>query len=134
MKHTIYTQNKQDKIELTPALRALAKKVICAALDDQEIDFPCEISLTFVDNDEIHALNKEYRSKDAPTDVLSFPMFENAKLNTTMKPANRAPWAILSFPSNAPTSKPKNTGIRSNARSDFYAFIPYCTFSAMTMR
>ena len=41
MKHTIYTQNKQDKIELTPALRALAKKVICAALDDQEIDFPC---------------------------------------------------------------------------------------------
>ena len=77
MKHTIYTQNKQDKIELTPALRALAKKVICAALDDQEIDFPCEISLTFVDNDEIHALNKEYRGKDAPTDVLSFPMFEN---------------------------------------------------------
>ena len=80
MKHTIYTQNKQDKIELTPALRALAKKVICAALDDQEIDFPCEISLTFVDNDEIHALNKEYRGKDSPTDVLSFPMFENGEI------------------------------------------------------
>ncbi len=80
MKHTIYTQNKQNKLEVTAALRALCKKVICAALDDQEIDFPVEISLTFTDNDEIQALNKEYRSKDAPTDVLSFPMFENGEI------------------------------------------------------
>ena len=40
---------------------------------DQEIDFPVEISLTFTDNEKIHELNKEYRGKDAPTDVLSFP-------------------------------------------------------------
>lgn len=80
MKHTIYTQNKQNKLEVTATLRALCKKVINAALDDQEIDFPVEISLTFVDNDEIQTLNREYRSKDAPTDVLSFPMFENGEI------------------------------------------------------
>ena len=80
MKHTIYTQNKQKKIELTPALRALAKKVICATLADQEIDFPVEVSLTFTDNEQIRALNKEYRGKDAPTDVLSFPLFENGEI------------------------------------------------------
>lgn len=80
MKHTIYTQNKQNQFEVTPTLRALCKKVINAALDDQEIDFPVEISLTFVDNNEIQALNREYRSKDAPTDVLSFPMFENGEI------------------------------------------------------
>ncbi len=80
MKPTIYTQNKQDKIEVTASLRALAKKVIVATLDDSEIDFPVEISLTFVDNDEIQKLNKEYREKDTPTDVLSFPMFENGEI------------------------------------------------------
>lgn len=80
IKHTIYTQNKQDKIELTSSLRTLAKKVIVAALDYQEIDFPVEISLTFVDNEQIHALNKEYREKDSATDVLSFPMFENGEI------------------------------------------------------
>ncbi len=80
IKHTIYTQNKQDKIELTSSLRSLAKKVIVAALDYQEIDFPVEISLSFVDNEEIHALNKEYREKDSATDVLSFPMFEDGEI------------------------------------------------------
>ncbi len=36
----------------------------------------CELSVTFVDLDEIHALNKEYRGVDRPTDVLSFPQFD----------------------------------------------------------
>ena len=80
IKHKIYTQNKQDKIELTSSLRTLAKKVIVTALDYQEIDFPTEISLTFVDNDEIHELNKEYRGKDSATDVLSFPLFGNGEI------------------------------------------------------
>lgn len=80
MKHTIYSNNDQNKIELTPSLRATVKKAIIAALDYQEIDFPVEISLTFTDDEKIHALNKEYRQKDAPTDVLSFPMFENGEI------------------------------------------------------
>ena len=80
MKHTIYTRNDQDIIELTAALRSVVKKAINAALDYQEIDFPCEISVTFTDNDKIHELNREYRGKDAPTDVLSFPMFEAGEI------------------------------------------------------
>lgn len=36
-----------------------------------------EISLSFVSLDEIHELNREYRGVDRPTDVLSFPMFDN---------------------------------------------------------
>lgn len=80
MKHTIYSTNDQNKIELTTALRNTVKKAIVAALDYQEIDFPVEISLTFVDNEKIHELNKEYRGKDAPTDVLSFPMFEDGEI------------------------------------------------------
>lgn len=80
MKHTIYSNNDQNRIELSTALRNTVKKAINAALDYQEIDFPVEISLTFTDNEKIHVLNKEYRGKDAPTDVLSFPMFENGEI------------------------------------------------------
>ena len=80
MKHKIYTTNNQSKVELTPSLRALAKKVIIAALDDAELEIPVEISLTFTDNEGIRDLNKKYRNKDVPTDVLSFPMFENGEI------------------------------------------------------
>lgn len=37
----------------------------------------CEISVSFVGLDEIHDLNREYRAVDRPTDVLSFPQFED---------------------------------------------------------
>ena len=35
-----------------------------------------EIELIITDNEEIQTINKEYRSKDYPTDVLSFPYEE----------------------------------------------------------
>ncbi|MDI3536125.1 MAG: putative rRNA maturation factor [Eubacteriaceae bacterium] len=43
----------------------------------EEIGVECEISYSFVDGEEIKALNAEYRGKDQVTDVLSFPMHEN---------------------------------------------------------
>lgn len=49
-------------------------QVIHESLELEEVTKDAEISLTFVGNEEIHALNKEYRQKDMPTDVLSFPM------------------------------------------------------------
>lgn len=35
-----------------------------------------EVSVTVVDDEEIHRLNREYRQVDRPTDVLSFPQWE----------------------------------------------------------
>lgn len=35
------------------------------------------VSVTFVDEEEIHALNKQYRDVDRVTDVLSFPQFDD---------------------------------------------------------
>jgi probable rRNA maturation factor len=37
---------------------------------------PVEISVRFTDDEEVHALNRDYRGKDKPTNVLSFPMAE----------------------------------------------------------
>lgn len=36
-----------------------------------------EVSYSFVDNKEIHELNKQFRGIDRPTDVLSFPMLSD---------------------------------------------------------
>lgn len=35
-----------------------------------------EVSITFVDNDAIQEINREYRNKDMPTDVISFALEE----------------------------------------------------------
>ena len=37
-------------------------------------------SLLFTSDDEVHALNRQWRDKDKPTNVLSFPMLERADL------------------------------------------------------
>lgn len=39
-----------------------------------------EISVSFVSEEEIRKLNREYRENDSVTDVLSFPMFEAGEL------------------------------------------------------
>ena len=45
-----------------------------------ELDDP-EVNLTFVDDQEIHKLNQQYRNTDSPTDVLSFSMNEKGPDN-----------------------------------------------------
>lgn len=53
--------------------RAYIKKVIETTLRFIDVDQNCEIGIACVDNDESHKLNLEYRQKDKPTNVLSFP-------------------------------------------------------------
>jgi len=43
-------------------------------------DVAVEISLRFVDDETIRDLNRDYRGKDSPTNVLSFPMMEQQEL------------------------------------------------------
>ncbi|HEX4846706.1 MAG TPA: rRNA maturation RNase YbeY [Novosphingobium sp.] len=38
------------------------------------------VSVLYADDAEVHALNREWRGKDKPTNVLSFPMLERADL------------------------------------------------------
>ena len=43
-----------------------------------------ELSLALVGNDEIRELNRRYRNKPTPTDVLSFPADESASLHVRL--------------------------------------------------
>lgn len=54
----------------------LAMEIVEFASKDSVLDLSedTEMSITFVNNEEIHEINREYREKDAPTDVISFAL------------------------------------------------------------
>ncbi|WP_379138179.1 rRNA maturation RNase YbeY [Paenibacillus sp. sgz500958] len=71
----IIWNNEQEELEITESLIALLENVLQKAGELEGID-EGDVDLTFVDNDRIHELNKEFRGIDRPTDVLSFAMNE----------------------------------------------------------
>lgn len=73
----VMIRNNQKKIKLPVGLRLLVRKCCQAVLLSENFDKSAEVSVSFVDNNEIRRLNKLYRDKDKPTDVLSFPLGEN---------------------------------------------------------
>jgi probable rRNA maturation factor len=52
------------------------EKLLNFAAEKQKVEENSEVSLTFVTNDRIQEINRDYRSKDIPTDVISFAMEE----------------------------------------------------------
>lgn len=74
MKHLIsirYETPAEDKRTLTQ----LMKNCIAEALSQEHVLVPCEINVLLTDDAGIQLLNLQQRDIDAPTDVLSFPMF-----------------------------------------------------------
>ena len=66
----------EGELELGLNCQELARQVIEAALDYAECPYEVEVNLLLTMNDEIQQMNREFRSIDRPTDVLSFPMIE----------------------------------------------------------
>lgn len=75
----LYTDNRQTKIKVTDELVDNINKVCEYALREEEVIVPYQISLLFVDNEEIREINRDTRGIDNATDVLSFPMLEYPK-------------------------------------------------------
>ena len=71
----IYFENETDTT-IDAAILDNMKRVIEKTVAEEYDGRSFEVSVTIVTNDKIRALNAEYRGKDAPTDVLSFPMDE----------------------------------------------------------
>lgn len=76
MKVRIYFENEQTERAVSEYLKRLIRKTVMATLNYEGFTHKCELSVTFTDNEGIHALNREYRGIDRPTDVLSFPQFD----------------------------------------------------------
>lgn len=65
-----------DAVQVAEGIKNYMNKaaVLCVleeGLDPERLS----VSISFVDSEEMQALNKEYRNKDRVTDVLSFPQF-----------------------------------------------------------
>ncbi|MGB9846894.1 MAG: rRNA maturation RNase YbeY [Desulfotomaculales bacterium] len=73
----VYVNNLQDQLPVGKEVTSLVKQVVKEALAAHgEAGKKTEVSVTFVDDEYIRRLNREYRGTDAPTDVLSFSMLE----------------------------------------------------------
>jgi probable rRNA maturation factor len=51
---------------------ALIERAVVAVLASEQVAGAVEVSVLVADDDTLHALNRDYRGVDAPTDVLSF--------------------------------------------------------------
>lgn len=69
--------NDQEAYPISPEVINILEKLLQIAGKSEDIPLG-EVALSFVDDEEIRQLNKEYRGIDRPTDVLSFPMMEYA--------------------------------------------------------
>lgn len=70
----------QDIIDYGDDLVDLLNKVVSKSLEVENIDKNIEVSVSFVDNNQIRELNRDFRDKDKETDVLSFPQYDNQEL------------------------------------------------------
>ena len=72
----IYFSNEQEKYPISYGLKRLIRRAVVETLAYEGFGNPCQVSVTFVDNEGIRVLNRDYRGIDRETDVLSFPLFE----------------------------------------------------------
>lgn len=80
----LYIDNRQNQIEIGDKTEELLRRIAEVCLNIEGYDLDWEISVSFVTNDEIRELNREYRGKDEPTDVLSFPFEDEFGLDERM--------------------------------------------------
>lgn len=73
----VIISNEQKNIKIPTGVRMLVRRCCNAVLRQENFEGSAEISVTFVNNEQIHKLNLEHRNIDRETDVLSFPLGEN---------------------------------------------------------
>ena len=84
----VVIKNNQKAVKIPTGVRLLLRRCCNAVLIMEGFTDSAEISITFVDEEQIHLLNKEHRNVDRPTDVLSFPLGENGQYD--VNPENGA--------------------------------------------
>ena len=84
MMMNVLISNEQEKQEIDESFYSLIEKAIHETLAFEGYTKSGEVSVTLTDNEGIHLLNKQYRGIDRPTDVLSFPLFDEVDADYVM--------------------------------------------------
>lgn len=69
-------ENKQEKAPVTYKLKMLVRRAVVETLAYEQYQNAAEVSVTFLDDEGIRELNRNFRNIDKSTDVLSFPLFD----------------------------------------------------------
>lgn len=72
----LWIDNRQSIYPVDEALMEEIERAVKMSLQMERNSLDYEVSVSFVSNEEIHELNRDYRGVDRPTDVLSFQMDE----------------------------------------------------------
>ena len=72
----IVLSNLQQKMTVTPEMEQMLISVLKKTAELYGLEPQSEVSVVLADDQYIQALNREYRGKDTPTDVLSFALNE----------------------------------------------------------
>ena len=75
----VIISNDQKAVKIPTGVRMLVRRCCHAVLVQENFEGSAEISVTFVDDEQIRELNKKHRDIDKSTDVLSFPLGEDGK-------------------------------------------------------
>jgi len=76
IKIKVLIDDRQKLVKIPTGTRLLVRKCCSAVLRLEGFSGLAEVSVSFVDDVQIRELNRRFRDKDSPTDVLSFPMGE----------------------------------------------------------
>ena len=76
-KAKVTIENKQKAVAVPTGTRMLIRRCCEATLQNEGFPELAAIDVSFVDDAQIHELNREFRQVDRATDVLSFPLGEN---------------------------------------------------------
>ena len=71
---SIHIEIQDETGQVNEAQIALVKKLLHFASTEENVDESAEVSVTFVSNETIKEINREYRQKDYVTDVISFAL------------------------------------------------------------
>jgi len=74
VKHKVYVKRQRQGLG-ERGITSLCRRCIKATLQEEGIEPAVQISVLVSDDKGIREINKEFRDKDVPTDVLSFPAF-----------------------------------------------------------
>lgn len=76
---TVYINNLQQKIVVSRKLEELLIEIVGQVLTEEGRSPQVEVGISLVDNEHIRELNRRYRRRDRPTDVLSFFLGEEGE-------------------------------------------------------
>lgn len=104
--------------EVEKAVDAAVRFAAIPELADPAV--PVSVSVKLSDNAEVHALNREWRDKDKPTNVLSFPMLDDEEIDALLAGTYQAPEImlgdiILAFETCASEADEKNISVTDHA-------------------